>query len=409
MSRLRRPLKSQLFLISAIFLTSFNTMAASNSSTSVQENISRLRKEAEEYAYNQALAKQALYNSKQDAVLRKQEAQQAEEDRLNRAKALEEMKSQQEQAIKEFKANAENSNDSQALQKLEDALESIKSEIATLSKKQVSIDNTLDNDGNPRDSPYCDTGAESSYLNSDGSDVDYYDVAIPYKLKASDVGGIAIDVESDIKKYRFDSSYKCSYGTYADTRLGCRVLTERSEITGSLAEKGYDTETGQPVYKAFGTEMYAITLPAGFMPDFVEDLGFYSFSKHTMAREGVLCDIYLTDGTIIHGAVCDGIGKGHSNTYGKCNGWTASSKSAAQDHTRYKLSQLKYSQYQYFVHSAVCHTVEFFGNGNKFMDYFGIEGDGSGNAIAFIRLYAASLSDSDVMVKDEYSSLVTRN
>ena len=171
----------------------------------------------------------------------------------------------------------------------------------------------------------------------------------------------------------------------------------------------WDKETGQPIYKAFGTDMYAVTLGAGFMPDFVEDLGFYSFSKHTMAKEGVLCDIYLTDGTVIHGAVCDGIGKGHSNTVGKCNGWTASSKATAQDHTRYKLSPLKHKQYRYFVHSAVCHTVEFFGDGNKFMKYFDIAGDGSGNAISFIRLYAASLADSDVTVKDKYSNLVTRN
>jgi len=416
MLRLPHCSKSQLFLSSVLVLSltlsSPTSVLASKGNSSVQSNIDRLKQEAATYEYDQAIAKQKLFNIKQEAEEKRLQKQQAREEREARKKALKELHAEQLKALKKYKEHRKKVSLKQYkdnLDSFQEKLQDIENELQTLGTEESTISSSIANDGQAMDYPYCDSGAESTYTDKDGDDLVYYDVAVPYKLKVSDVGGIAIGVESIKPAYRYDSSYKCSYGTYADSHLGCKILTENKKLRYSLAPKGIDAETGLPVYEAFGTKLYGIALGAGYLPDFVEDLGFHSYNYHTMTHEGVLCDLYLTDGTIIHCVVCDAIGRGHSNARGLHDGWTATSVSTAQDGVRYKMSNLRMPQYKYFVHAASCHSVEIFGDGNKFMKHFGIRGDGSGNAIAYVRIYGANLAESDVNVKSQYSNIVTRN
>ena len=89
----------------------------------------------------------------------------------------------------------------------------------------------------------------------------------------------------------------------------------------------------------------------------------------------------------------------YSNGVGISNGWTASDTKTSQDGIRYKLNNLNFPQYSKFFHAAACHTIEFSGEIENFRKFYNIKPDGSGNNVAYIRIYNASLRDGGFSVK----------
>ena len=342
---------------------------------------------ANEKEYAEKLQEQAEINAAINAALAKAEMDKKEKERIE---ALNSKNSERVKmtAMKQSLAAKEHLDSVRVVEEEEEASQSTTNDF---------------NDGYERAAGKVFTKAniESSYVDDNGNDIDFYDVQIPYNLTCREVGGIAIDVESQHPGYGSTADYEINGVKVGDSKVGSRIVQER-EVPKSKMNNRYSLvtseDTGSSVYSAGNTQMYGIALASGLFPDAVGELGFYTNVWHN--RTGVLADLILTDGTIIHCTVIDGIGQAHSNGKGISDGWTASSVAAAQDKTRYKLSNLNLPQYEKFFHASACHVVELNGNVQEFTDKYNIKKDGSGNNIAYVRIYKASLRDGGFTVKE---------
>jgi len=280
---------------------------------------------------------------------------------------------------------------------------------------QQSTTNFSGNDGLPRSDIYGDCGIESSYVYaSSGKDVPYYDVAVPYKVTCEDIGGVADDVETNTATYTY-TAYGFKGGRkfkppYCANRVGCKFTQEKASINTDVIKFSApkSTEGGIGVFAACGTKQYAIALGKWCYPRNMVRLGFHGFGS--ISSTGVLCDLIMTDGSIIHCTTGDAIGYAHSNQVGQFDGWTAASKASAQDHTRYHTTAMKFPAYQYMFHAAACHVIEFFGNPSAFEHQYGIKENGTGNCVAFIRMYKANLAHDQgkVKAKDKFKNITTK-
>lgn len=267
------------------------------------------------------------------------------------------------------------------------------------------------NDGNakPLTDIFTRSNIPGSYKDASGNIIPYYDVQIPYNLTCRQIGGIAEQTDSKKGNYNLTAEEVVNGLAFADSKVGSRLIQEWSVPKCKLDDK-YDLvtdyNTDSKVYSAGGTKMYGIALPKGLFPDAVGSQGFYTNPWHS--RLGILADVILTDGTIIHCVVIDGIGTSHSNGKGISNGWTSSSSSTAQDSVRYRLSNLNMPQYSKFFHAAACHTIEFSGNIKNFKEFYNIKPDGSGNNVAYIRIYKASLRDGGFSAVNDRTSIFSK-
>lgn len=215
-------------------------------------------------------------------------------------------------------------------------------------------------------------------------DAEYYDIQVPY-LTARDIGGYAVEVDTNVARYRFTAE---TYD-YADNKIGCKILMQSSRTPSKLAKTVYDSVTDSWLLDCEEGLRYAITLPKGYFPDAMVDIGFYPWAK--LSDTGIYADLILDDGTVIPCVVIDGINTVHSNGTDIKDGWTATAKSRNNDYTRYRLAELRLPQYEAFFHAAGCYAVEYFGNASAFMDRYNICVDGSGRYINFIRVYRKKL------------------
>lgn len=339
------------------------------------------------------------YNAELERLLAEERKQESERILSENERALQEAIDSQKYAAKEYVEQAK-----AAYEKAQKELEEAR--IASLYSKS-----SVWNDGYAKSLSdiYTKCGISSCYIDDYGNDVDFYDVQIPYRLSCSDVGGVAIDSESEVARYNVNSTLKVGSLRICDYKVGSRIIREWDSPRSPLNERyrlSTDSITGLDVYNAGDTQMYGIALAEGMFPEAFDSKGFYGWTH--MNKTGVLADIILTDKTVIHCAVIDGIGTMHTNGVGIYNGWTASSVQTGQDRTRYKLSSVNLPQYSHFFHAASCQVVELSGNSKDFSKAYGLKVDGSGNGIAYIRIYKASLKDGGFNVKEEFKSISTR-
>lgn len=232
---------------------------------------------------------------------------------------------------------------------------------------------------------FGDSGIASSYENCK-----YYDIWIPYKKTVADVGGLADDVDTAVDTYRYTAF---TYG-YDKHRMGGFLQTEFSDhpcYNYGLTWKT-DSKNGLMYCEVNGAKIYASTLGKGcFNYSAVTDGTFFSWAGAT----GILFDIILTDGTVLHFVMDDGIGEAHSNQDGPYDGWTAPSQAEAQDNTRYHTTKLANKEYGFFMQCASTHMLEIIGSSSKAMEYYNIGETDDTNQVMYIRIYNLKIGTED--------------
>lgn len=237
------------------------------------------------------------------------------------------------------------------------------------------------NDGNALSDPFGDCGASISF----GGDAKYYDFLIPYNLTFKDVGGYASNVTFDA-----GSAYAGWNMVPSSSDIAKKVGTlNRQGSKGSswlgLSVK-IDSDTGFEYVEAGGCKFYIASLPkAPFNYSAVTQEGFYQWAY--LAATGIIYDMILKDGTVIHFATGDGVGTLHSN-----NDTSDSVYSGGQDGVNIQFAKLNYPQYKHLFHaSQPNHTFECFcqsGALTKFKSFYGIS---DSNPIVAIRMWNKSI------------------
>lgn len=255
-----------------------------------------------------------------------------------------------------------------------------------------------ENNGNAMSDPFGDCGASKSF----GGDAKYYDFFMPYNLTIKQVGGYA-------KKVTFDagSAYAGWNMTPSESDLAKKVgRFNRQGAKGSTwigCAVKVDSNTGFQYVEKDGCAFYIASLPkAMFNYSAVRD-GFYQWSY--LAATGIIYDMILKDGTVIHFATGDGVGTLHSN-----NDESDSVYSGGQDGVNIQFAKLNYPQYKQLFHaSQPNHTFEVFcENGaalTKFQQYYNIS---DSNPIVAIRMWNKSIKDGGLTVNSGFNGLSSK-
>ena len=240
----------------------------------------------------------------------------------------------------------------------------------------VYADITIKNDGNERsgDKIYEDSGLPCSF-----NDVLYYDVAIPYNLTPEDIGGYSSSMPEDCRKIpggtkvNYENDYKSFDVIGASPSLAS--YTESCNITW-----GYDNETDcTTITDKNGTMYYVTAIQEIFYNN--SNVGTDGFEGWSSANRGQLFDVILTDGTVIKFIV------GDTNSSQHTNGGAGDVGTS----DLYTFTELKKSQYKNLFHAEAGNNLEIWGKDtgcvNKFMSKYNLKTDGSGNKIAYYRIY----------------------
>lgn len=256
------------------------------------------------------------------------------------------------------------------------------------------------NNGQALTDPFGDCGASPSF----GGAAKYYDFLIPYNLTFKDIGGYAKDVkfdpgsaysgwnmvpsESDLNKRVGQFNRQ---GSKSSTWIGCTVQV--------------DPNTGFQFVEKDGCQFYIASLPkAPFNYSAVTQEGFYQWAS--LARTGIIYDMILKDGTVIHFATGDGIGQIHTN-----NAASDSVSSGGQDGVNIQFADLKYPQYKNLFHASQPNqTFEVFCEKgvdalNKFKNYYGIS---DSNPVVAIRMWNKSISAGGLTVNPGFNGLSSK-
>ena len=255
------------------------------------------------------------------------------------------------------------------------------------------------NDGNLRDDPFGDCGASASF----GGDAKYYDFFIPYNATLKDIGGYATDVtfsstssyknsmhvssSSKLENHPYQFNVQGSKGT---SWLGCTVKT--------------DSNTNFQYIEKDGCKFYIASLgKCVFNYSAVTKDGFYQFAS--LSATGVIYDMILKDGTIIHFATGDGIGDNHTNS-----DESDSITSGDHDGVYIKFAKLNKKCYADLFHACDPNqTFECFTNGSgaleKFKKYYNIS---DSNPVVAIRMWNQTISKGGFKVNSGFEELSTK-
>lgn len=255
------------------------------------------------------------------------------------------------------------------------------------------------NNGNAYDDPFGNSGISSSF----GGDAKYYDFYVPYNMTIKEIGGYATGVS-----YEDDSKYKS---------WGDSVIPNESDLakhTYNLNRQGskgstwlgldvkIDSNTGFEYVEKNSCKFYIASIgKCLFNYSALKDEGFLEWSL--LSQTGILYDIILKDGTIIHFATGDGMG-----TYHSINDSSDSVTSNGQDGVNVTFSTLIKKQYKNLYHALKPnHLLECFcetGALDKFISYYKIS---ESNPIMYIRMYNKSLKDGNFTVNSGFGELTT--
>lgn len=268
------------------------------------------------------------------------------------------------------------------------------------------------NDGYALQNPFVKTNFIPRY-----TDLDYYDVAIPYNLTAKDIGGYVTSVANNTKHEQYN------YVTSQDNLLKkqeCNFFIQGSSAPLNWAKQGYRyTKTGiksyiihdESLYDTFdydntglgyvvkdGVKFYLGAIGSGLFGGgngyTINEKGVVLTDKPLynaggISTSGVFYDLILKSGRQLHFCTSDTMGIGHSvggNIYGK----------SKQDGVTYNFSSMNLPQYRNFFHANYpFHMLELvIEPGKKYQDVrqaLGINED----PIQYIRIWNGSLHNQD--------------
>lgn len=253
------------------------------------------------------------------------------------------------------------------------------------------------NDGNVQQNPFGDCGAAPSF----GGDAKYYDFLIPYNMTVGQIGGYCNECT-----FSANSAYKgwnmVTSGDALNHRIGQFNVQGSKQSPWINCEVKVDSNTNFQYVEKDGCKFYIASLPkAVFNYSAVTSGGFYQWSY--LGRTGIIYDMILKDGTVIHFATGDGIGVDHTNN-------DSSYQTSGQDGVYMKFAKLNYPQYANMFHaSSPNHTFEVFTSGSgaiaKFKSYYGIS---DSNPIVAIRMWNKSIKDGGLTVNPGFSGLSSK-
>lgn len=261
------------------------------------------------------------------------------------------------------------------------------------------------NDGQPRSDPIGQSGASKSF----GGDAKYYDFLIPYKMSLKDIGGYGVkewkqnrttgewrsvdpgasESELSTKCYNFNLE-----GRIWDVQgIGYSESNPKWRIGGRggvLLDVPLEADTGFEYVEVGGCKFYIAAVgKALFNNSCVASGEFLPWASFMVT--GVIYDVILKDGTVIHFVTGDGMGEAHTN-----NPTGAYPEGALGE--KYEFAHLSYPQYSNLFYASAPHqTLECFctrkqvnGTGalNAFQRKYNI---GESNPIVAIRLWNKSL------------------
>lgn len=244
------------------------------------------------------------------------------------------------------------------------------------------------NDGNAHDNPFGDSGASISF----GGDAKYYDFLMPYNLSIGDIGGYFTSVEFDPGSAYVDFAFRCNSDDQAkkvgrfNREFSMKSFMQNNYSTDKWIDQEIhvDGDTGFEYIEIGGAKFYMATLPkAPLSHSAVADGSFLQWGDATLLWTGIIYDMILKDGTIIHFATCDAIGLYHSNKD------INDEDPTRQDKLVYHFAKLNYPQYKNLFHAcAPNHTFECCTDGSKpvpaFTDYYNIN---DSNPVVAIRVW----------------------
>lgn len=248
---------------------------------------------------------------------------------------------------------------------------------------------TIDNDGKPMDNPYGKI--EDIPPSYEADDLDYYDCYVPYGLTIEDIGGYCTSTYTDCG-YSYGPMTDDCKKLYAGDKVNQYNASKDLEVKGRAVFDRYD-DSGT-IFKSKGTnsyETYAMAIQKFFFPDnIVSEDGGNKWQQWGITNRGLLVDVILTDGTVIHFTI------GSCNAEPHTNGWDSATSGS---YTEVQSSELQYDQYKYLFSNVSSNCIELYGTdgaATAFMNKYGMKFDGSGNHIAYYRVYNKRIDDTDV-------------
>lgn len=246
-------------------------------------------------------------------------------------------------------------------------------------------------DGELMSEPFGDCGAKPTLADP----AKYYDFLIPFTVTREQIGGYAISathVGGDpvyVNRFNLDDNIaraKCNMGCeHSFNRQG----TKSSSWIGQTVL--VDDNTGAQYIEMNGLKMYIASLPSGLFNYSGRDkLGIHAWSM--LAATGVLYDIVLKDGTVIHFATGGATGNGHTN----------GGPPSQQDGVQYGFNELRQAQYKNIFHACdPMHTFELFmGEGRSLSEFTSYYNISESNPVVAVRLWSATVKDGNFSVNE---------
>lgn len=246
-------------------------------------------------------------------------------------------------------------------------------------------------DGELMSEPFGDCGAKPTLAEP----AKYYDFLVPFTITRDQIGGWAITATSTggnpvyVNRFNLENNTK-----RAQCKLGCEHSFNLQGHKGS-SWLGHavlvDSNTGAQYIEMNGLKMYIASLPSGLFNYSGRDkLGIHAWSM--LSATGVLYDVVLKDGTVIHFATGDGAGNGHTN----------GGPPSQQDGVQYGFNELKQGQYKNIFHACdPMHTFEMFmAEGSNLSDFTNYYNIGDSNPVVAVRLWSATVKDGNFTVNE---------
>lgn len=276
----------------------------------------------------------------------------------------------------------------------------------------------IKNDGKAKEGKdlYGDSELPASFNN-----VKYYDVAIPYKLTAEDIGGYCTKtspcgtmhaMSQPVRKMKqgtgvqFEVSYSYALnGGISTFKANIDKYVKKHWVSNLKSDKAKKSSEGIVVVQDKNGTEYLLTAVQPFFFSGTSN-GKEGFPKENGGTTGQLIDAILTDGTVIHLICCDINAVEHTNGGRKdrltCD-WRCSKHHPA-------MANLKLKQYRNLFSACNGNQLEFiFGGSSSSSASEAINklGLGKKRKIAYYRIYNKKIKDAPKPVSEEVKKCMT--
>lgn len=274
------------------------------------------------------------------------------------------------------------------------------------------VDVFADEGGQLLSDPIGDIGSDvpTSVVDNKGEPVAHYNYLIPYNVKCIDVGGYATGVQfTPDCKYKWWSSYidhnawQEHISKASNVGQNFNVEWDGETVSNSYVSNGTwkigttyqiqtDSNTGVNYIEANGLKAYVCAVPLAFFNFKPADGNF--MEPGTVISKGILFDMILKDGTVIHFVAGDAAGLQHTNG-GEFdeNGNRVTGHDGL--HLTYAPMKTGADKYRNLFHAAIhYHTFELWGKQgatSRFKSYYGIDS----NPVVAVRIYNTCLTNNN--------------